>query len=170
MIPDIFDIENGNVIINHNCVSIPELKAVVAEYTDPIPALNFLHFLYAKKGPYCNVPEEDKEDVLLADFPGDYTTEDEVIIMARKKLEHLHMTPTYRYYLDNKILLEKIGKFGRDNSITAGKDGNLNALLSQVKSVGKTISEFKQLEKIAQDEIDEHKSRVRGDKRKAYDQ
>ena len=65
MTPDIFDIENGKVVINHNCLAIPEFKAINDYYEDPIPAFNFLHFLHAPKGPYCNVPEEDKEEILM---------------------------------------------------------------------------------------------------------
>ena len=39
MIPEFFDIQNGTVIINHNCLSVPELKAIHDEYEDPIPAV-----------------------------------------------------------------------------------------------------------------------------------
>lgn len=170
MIPEIFDVEGARVVINPTVLLIPELKAVVEAYEDPIPALSFLNFKYSPKGPYCNVPEEDKEEILIQDFPGEYTLEDEVMIAAMEKLESLLMTPTYRYYLDNKILLEKMGKFGREATISAGRDGNASVLIAQIKSTGKTIQEFKQLEKIAQQEIDEHKTKVRGDKRKAYDQ
>ncbi len=170
MIPEFFDIENGTVIINHNCLSVPELKAIHDEYEDPIPAFNFLHHKYAPKGPYCNVEEDVKEEVLLNDFPGDYTLEDPVMIAAIAKLDLLMITPTYRYFMDNKILLEKMGSFARTASITTGRDGNLSALAMQLKSVGKTIQEFKQLEKVVMQELAEGKSHVRGDKRKAYDQ
>lgn len=170
MIPDILDIENGKVVVNINVLTIPELKEVHDAYKDPIPALTFLHHRYSPKGPYCNIPEADKEDVLLLDFPGEYTLEDEVMIAAMTKLGELIMSPTYRYYLDSKILLEKLGAFGRNTAITSGRDGNASVLNSQIARVGKTMAEFKQLEKIAQQELDEHKSRVRGDKRKAYDQ
>lgn len=170
MIPEIFDIENGTVIINHNCLSVPELKAIHDEYEDPIPAFNFLHYKYSPKGPYCNVEEDVKEEVLLNDFPGEYTLEDPVMIAAIAKLDALMVTPTYRYYMDNKILLEKLGTFARTAPITTGRDGNLSALAMQVKSVGKTIQEFKQLEKVVMQELAEGKSHVRGDKRKAYDQ
>lgn len=170
MLPEIFDIQDGHVVINHNVLSIPELKAVYDKYEDPIPPLNFLYYLYSPKGPYCNVPEEDKEEILLADYPGDYTLEDEEMIAAIQKLESLLVSPTYRYYMDNKVLIEKLGKFAKEQPITAGRDGNINAMLSQIKSVGKTISEFKQLERIVQQEIDELKIKVRGGKRKAYDQ
>lgn len=170
MIPEIFDIQDGKVVINHNVLSIPELKAVHDSYTDPIPPLNFLYYRYAPKGPYCNVPEEDKEEILLTDFPGEYTLEEEVMIAAIQKLESLLVSSTYRYYLDNKVLIEKLGKFAREQPIVAGRDGNINAMQAMVKSVGKTISEFKQLEKIVQQELDELKIKVRGGKHKAYDQ
>lgn len=170
MIPEVFDMENGIVVINTNVLLIPELKAVCDSYSDPIPALSFLRHKYYPKGPYCNVAEDEKDDILFADFPGEYTLEDEVMIKAMEKMELFTTTPTYRYYKDNKVLIEKLGKFAREAPITAGRDGNINAMLSQIKSVGKTITEFKQLEKVVMQELDEHKSKVRGDKRKAYDQ
>ncbi len=170
MIPEIFDIQGGVVVINHNCLSIPELKAICDFYENPIPALNFLYYKYDPTGPYCNIDQEEKEEVLLKDFPGDYTLEDEVMINAIEKLDNLMITPTYRYYLDNKILLEKMGKFARTAPITTGRDGNLAALTMQIKSVGKTIQEFKQLEKVVLQELAEGKSHVRGGRRKAYDQ
>jgi len=170
MIPEIFDITNGKVVVNENVLLIPQFKAIIEEYKDPIPALSFLHYMYHPKGPYCNTPAEDKEGILLLDFPGEYTLEDPVMIAAIAKMDEFIISPTYRYYLDNKLLLEKLGKFARTAPITSGRDGNINAMLSQIKSTGKTITEFKMLEKTVQQELDEHKSRVRGEKRIAYDQ
>lgn len=166
----IFDIVNGQVVINHNCLSIPELKAVHDEYADPIPAFNFLFYKYDIESPYANIPEDEKDDILFNDFPGDYTLEDEVMLRAIEKLEELYISPTYRYYLDNKILMEKLGTFARTSPVTSGRDGNVGALQSQLKSVGKTILEFKQLEKVVLQELEETKGRTRGGKRLAYDQ
>lgn len=170
MIPDIFDIDKDQVILNVNCLLIPELKDVKEAYTDPMPAFTFLYYLFSPKGPYINTPEEEKEEVLLQDFPGEYTLEDEVMIKAKAKLESFMMTPTLRYYLDNKILLEKLGKFARTSPITTGRDGNIGAMVAQIKSVGKTITEFKQLESVVLKELNEQKGRTRGDKKLAYDQ
>jgi len=169
MIPEIFDIDNGHIVINPTCLLIPELKAVHDFYENAIPAFSFLHFLYSPRGAYCNVPETDKEEILLADFPGVYTLEDDVMRLAMTKLELLTMSPTYRYYLANKSLMEKMGTFARTQPITAGRDGSATVLQSLLKSVGKTITEFKELEKIVQQEQDEFKSRARGNKRIAYD-
>lgn len=165
-----FDVVNGQVVIDHNCLSIPELKAVHDAYENPIPAFNFLHFKFDPESPYGNIEMDEIEEVLLKDFPGEYTLEDPEMINAIEKLEKMYVTPTYRYYLDNKILLEKLGKFARETAITTGRDGNLSALAMQVKSVGKTIQEFKQLEKVVMQELAEGKGRTRGNKKKAYDQ
>lgn len=170
MIPDIFDIVGDKVVINVNCLLIPQLKAVHEAYKDPLPAFSFLHFMFAPKGPYCNTPEEDIEEVLLLDFPGEYTLEDSIMIEAIKKMETFLDTATYRYYKDNKFLLEKLGKFARETPITAGRDGNITALSSQIRSVGKTITEFKILESTVLKEIAEAKGRTRGGKTLAYDQ
>lgn len=170
MIPDIFDIVGDKVVININCLLIPQLKAVHDVYKNPLPAFSFLHYMFAPKGPYSNTPEEDIEEVLLTDFPGEYTLEDPEMIAAIEKLKTFVVTATYRYYLDNKFLMEKMGKFARESPITSGRDGNASVLQSQLKSVGKTITEFKLLESTVLKELAEAKGRTRGDKQLAYDQ
>ena len=150
---NLFDISNKTVIINHNCLSIPELKAIVDYYKDPIPAFNFLHYKFDPHSVYANIPEIEKDDILLKDFAGEYTLEDDVMINAI-----------------NKILMEKMGVFVRTAPITSGRDGNVAAMQAQLKSVGKTILEFKQLEKVALLEADEARGRIRGGKKLAYDQ
>ena len=168
MIPKIFDIELGKVTINENCLLIPEFKALYDHYTDSIPAFSFLHYMFTIDGPYANIPEEEKQDVVLSDFPGEYSLEDDVMIDALKKMKLLFTTPTYRYYLDQKYLLEKLGNFARTTPITAGKDGNINALLSQIRSTSKTINEFKALESMVQKELNASR-KTRGNKKLAYD-
>ena len=168
MIPKIFDIDNGKVVINPECLLIPELKAVVDNYTDPLPALSFLYFLHHPEGPYSNIPEDEKEDIIFQDFPGDYSLEEEVMHKASEKLASLYMTPTFRYYLDQKVLLEKLRKFARSTAITGGKDGNLNSFLAQLRSTSKTINEFKLLENMVNKEL-HSETKIRGNKKKAYD-
>ena len=165
----IFDISDGILIVNDECHLIPELKAVLEYYLDPIPALSYLHFMYDPASAYNNRPSDEKEEDILEDYPGEYTTEDEVIINAARKLKKLYTTPTLQFYLDTKVLLEKLGKYGRENEVTSGKDGNYSAMQSQIKSVGKTIEEFKKLEDTVQREIEEMNMSVRGNKRTAFD-
>jgi len=163
MYKEIFDIDNGEIVINEHILNIPVLRAVKDYYKDPLPAFRFLRYRYDPKSPFCDEPEEEKDEIVLRNFPGEYTLEDVVIIDAIQWLEERYVTPTYRYFLDNKRLMEKIGAAGRNEEITFGRDGNFAAMQRQLGTVGKTITEFKQLEKIVEMEIEEmSKSKNRG--------
>lgn len=169
-IRELFDVENDQIVINQHILLIPKLKAIKLFYTNPIPAFSFLRYRYDLKGPYSDFPEDEKEDILLKDFPGEYTLEDECMIQAIEWLDSL-LTPTQRYYLDTKVLMEKIGRFGRMSPVTDGRDGNISALQSQIKGAGKTILEFKQLEKVVEQEIEEmSKAKTRGGAEQGYDE
>lgn len=172
MIPKIFDIENGQLIVNENILTIPELKAVYDFYEDHdtvMKAFMFIMHMSDPYGPYNNLSKEEKEETLLHDFGGDYSPEDEVIEQALKKLEKLYMSPTYQYYLDQKELLYRLGTYARTASVDdSKKEGNLSELLNMIKSVGKTISEFTILEKQAEKEL--QKMKMRGNRKIAYDE
>jgi hypothetical protein len=158
---NLFTVENGEVIINEHVLSIPVLRAVKDFYKDPIPALKFLRYKYDVESPYFGLPEDQKDDTLLREFPGEYTLEDPVMIAAIEWVES-KITPKQRYLLDCKVLLEKIGSYGRTAVIESGRDGNISALLAQVRGMGKTVTEFAQVEKIVEQELEEIKSRNRG--------
>lgn len=163
MYKEIFDIENGEIIINEHILNIPVLRAVKEFYKDPMPAFRFLRYRYDPKSPYCDEPESEKDELVLREFPGEYTLEDQVMIEAIDWLEKRFITPTYRYFLDNKRLMEKIGSVGRTEEVTFGRDGNFAGMQRQLQTVGKTINEFKQLEKVVELEIEEmSKTRNRG--------
>jgi len=168
MAPKIFDIENGRLIVNEHILSIPELKAVYEGYSDPEPPLLYLRNLCDPYSPYNNIEEEIKEEVLFNDFPGEYSPEDEVIISARKKLESFYITPSYRYYLDNKALLENLGKYARTAQVRDdGKNSNVPHLQAQINNLAKSMVSFRQFEKLAEEEL--QKSRIRGGAFEAYD-
>jgi len=170
MIPDIFEIgSNGHVLINANCLLVPEFNDIMNAYKNPIPAFCFLHYLYSPKGPYANIQEEEKEELLLSDFAGEYTLEDDVMIKAIEKMDLFYTTPAYRYYIDAKNLMERFGKIMRTEDIITGKDGNAAFLAMQLRTIGKTIKEFKDLEKTILLELEDER-RARGDKKIAYDQ
>lgn len=149
----IFDIENEKVIINQNCLLIPELKAVYDFYEDPIPAFSFLYYMTEPKSAYNNLPEDERENSILYDYPGDYTLEDEVIINALVKLEKLNLTPTLALLKGGKIGLEKLTRYLMTQEILAGRDGNMAAYISSLKSIAQINKEYKQLEKQAEEEI-----------------
>lgn len=169
MYKEFFDIENGEIIINEHILNIPTLRAVKDFYLDPLPAFRFLRYRFDPKGPYCDEPEEEKDEILLKEFPGEYTLEHKVMIEAIEWFQN-KITPTYRYYLDNKILMEKLGAYGRTKVITEGRDGNYSAMQAQLKNSGKTILEFKQLEKVVEQELEDmKKTKNWGDREGSYD-
>lgn len=173
MIPQIFEVVDGELKINEEVLTVPELKAVVDYYKDPIPALKFLYHRFKIGGVYNNLLEEEKDDRIISEFPGEYTLEDDVMIDAMRLIEESYFTPILRYYLDNKLLMEKMGEFARNATIEAGKDGNFTQLSAQLRSVGKTINEFKMLEKTVLEELEEKKkrdSKSRGNRKLSYDQ
>lgn len=171
MYKEIFNIENGEVIINEHILNIPVLKAVKDFYKDPMPAFRYLRYRYDPKSPYCDEPEDLKDELVMRDFPGEYTLEDLVMINAIEWLNERYITPVYRYFLDNKRLMEKIGAAGRDEGITFGRDGNFAAMQRQLQTVGKTIIEFRQLEKVVEQELEEmSKSKNIGSKKSGFDE
>lgn len=170
MYKEFFDIENGELIINEHILAIPCLRAVKDRYEDPMPALKFLRYRFDPKGPYADEEELEKNDILLEEFPGEYTLEDPEMITAIEWFES-RITPTYRYYLDCKILMEKLGKYGRNAVVDSSRDGNLAALQRQMGGVGKTIREFRELEKVVEQELEEmKKSKNRGSVESSYEE
>lgn len=164
---EIFEIEDGKVRINANCLIIPELKAIVDKYIKPLPALNFVYNMSNPMSPYSNLPEADREEIILSEFPGDYSPEDEEIQKAKKKLDALYLTPTRRFFLNAKKGLETLGEYLAVASITEGKDGNFSSFNMALSRVGKTIEEFKKLEKIYEEEA---QASMRGGHSASYDE
>jgi hypothetical protein len=171
MFKEFFDMEGGEVVINEHILNIPALRAVKETYKDPMPALKFLRYRYDPRSPYCDEPEENKDEIVLQEFPGEYTLEDEVMITAIEWLQARYMTSLYRFYLNNKRLLEKMGEYAATAEIVPGRDGNMSALQRQLMTVGKTTMEFRQLEKAVDQEIEEmNKTRNRGGVASSYDE
>ena len=164
---EIFEIEDGKVRVNTNCLVIPELKAVVDKYDEPLSALNFIYNMTSPKSPFSNLPESEKEEVILMDFPGDYSPEDPEIRLAILKMQKLFLTPTRRFFLNAKKGLETLGEYLATASITEGKDSNFSSFNMALSRVGKTIEEFKKLEKIYEEETE---SAIRGGHSVGYDE
>jgi len=161
----IFDIVNKRVIYSPEILLIPELKAVVDEYEDPIPALSYLNFLLNPESPYLKYPEDEKEEFLYKEYPGEYHPQDLVIISAKEKLEEMWLSPTMRYFKQVKKALEKLGFYLENTEITEGRDGNLAQYRQAIKDAGSTIQQFKQLEKA----VEEENLRYKGNAKAAYD-
>lgn len=150
----IFDIEEGRIKINENCLLIPELKAIIDEYEDSIPALSFVYFMTDPSSPYNNLPDEEKKESISFDVKGDFGLDDEVIEAAIVKCAKLYETPTMRYYNAIKQTLDMVSdQLSNTTTITYGKDGNAEIIDRMQTNAGKKIEAFKKLEKIKDEEV-----------------
>lgn len=161
----IFEIVNGKVVINENVLLIPSLKRVKDKYKQPIQALTYLYYMTYPNSPYRNIPEIDKSDKIVKDFPGDYSPLDIEITEALSWLEEHYLTPTRRFYLSNKVAIEKLGQYLEAVILDDSKEtGNISHVLRMVEKCGKVIEEFKKLEKQHDEEM-----KKRTNTRIAYD-
>ena len=163
----IFDIQEGRVVISPNCLLIPEFRKLTELYEDPISALSYVYFMTAPDSPYADVPETDKQQIVSDDVGGDFGLEDEAIDDAIKKAQFLYTTPTRRFFLNAKKGLETLGEYLGTTSITEGKDGNFASYQMAYTRIGKIIQEFKILEK---EYNEEQASENRGGHESAYDE
>lgn len=151
----IFEAVDGKLLINDVCLRIPELKAIVDRYKDPMPALSYIDFMTAPDSPFNNIPEEDKQQTISDDVGGDFGLEDVEITEAITKLTKLYETPTMRYYNAIKKSLDmtsaQLESVGAINFNT--KDGNAEMIDKMQMNAGKKIEAFKKLEKIKDEEI-----------------
>lgn len=148
---DIFEVEGGKIRISPNVLLIPALKAVHDAYEDPVPALSYVHFLTHPFSPYGNVPDSEKQEMISDAVGGDFGLEDEVIEDAIAYCKKLYMTPIQEYYEGQKnsmIVIGRVLKNLTEDSVVAGRDGNLDQIIRMQKEAGSTIKSFIALEKL----------------------
>ena len=162
----IFDIHEDQVVINEHCLLIPELKEIYDTYEDPIPVFSYLYFMTDPSSPYSNLPEDAREDIVIDDYPGDYTTEDPAVRNAYNKLLSLYETPTRRVFLAAKKNLESLAHYLSTTEVVDGKDGNLGEVFRIQTGLPKIVAGFKDLERIKNDE----ENSARGGAELGYDE
>lgn len=161
----IFDINEGNVVINTNCLLIPELKAIVDNYENPIPVLGYVHFMTDPRSPYMNLPIEEREELILKDYDGDYSPDDEPVFKAVEKIKKLAETHSMRLKRRAEAASDNLGKYLEKAQITDGRDTNLPGLLNALKSIRKINQELRGFTQDVEEEL-----RVRGQGNLGYDE
>jgi ABC-type Fe3+-hydroxamate transport system substrate-binding protein len=161
---EIFDIQDGRVVVNPNVLLIPELRDVYEAY-----GLNAIAYLYYKtsvsiKNPYRTIPEDERDEVLLRDFPGAYEPTDDLIANAVLKLDSFKPT-VVRYYESVKSLVERLSTWANTVVIDDTKEGNMNYILKMIEKVGTVADNFQRAEKA----VIETEQKTRGNQKIAYD-
>lgn len=163
----IFDIENGKVVISKNTLLIPWLNVIVEKYKSNINALCYVKYFTDIVGPYSDFSDEVKTSELLKDFPGDYNITDIEITEAIEKLQlRWKNETTLRHFNSVRRLVNKFSDYADSVILDDGKEtNNITSAKSIVKDCLKTIKDFRNMEKIVQEEI----LKTRGNKEVAYD-
>lgn len=171
MLAKLFDVQNGKVIPSEHCYSIKSLKNIMDKYPDTYMSV-YLFIFYMTcpdpdMNPFFNIPEHEKEELIIDEIELEESPEDESIINALKLCEDLYHTPTYRAYKGIKTMLDRLARYMEKTQIEHGRDGNLTALVNTAAKFDSIRQSFKGA---YNDMKDEQKSQVRGGQGLAYDQ
>ncbi len=170
MLINLFTVENGVLVPTEHCYAINALKEVMDEFPDNYLKV-YLYIFYKtcsdpEKNPFFNMPEEDKEDLILQEIKADFSTDERVITQALETCNKLYDTPTKRAYEGMKALMDKLAVFMKNQSLSTGRDGSLTAMMSAGEKYQSLRQSFKGIEKDYMEEI----AQVRGGSYTAYDQ
>ena len=167
----LFDIQNGKVVPSEHCYTLNSLKKIMDEYgEEAVKVYAYLFYMTCPSpdlNPFFDMPEQDKEELILVEVDGDFSGEDETIVVALKVCQKMYETPTYRAYNGIKIALDNMATFMATEKPTSGRDGSATALLRIAERFDAVRQSFKG---VYRDLQEEQQSSVRGGQRLAYDQ
>ena len=167
----LFDIQNGKVIASEHCYTLKFLKDIMESYPDEyLQIYTYLFYMTCPNpdmNPFFDIPETDKEDIILKEIDAEFSLDDKIILDALEMCKKMYQTPTYRAYLGIKIFLDNMAKSMATEELTFGRDGSSPALLRMAEKYDGVRQSFKGVYK---DLMDEQQSSVRGGQNLAYDQ
>lgn len=167
----LFDIQNGKVIASEHCYTLKTLKAVMDEYPEDYAKIySYLFYMTCPNpdlNPFFDVPESDKEELILKEIDADFSTDEDCIVDGIKFCKKLYETPTYRAYAGIKSMLDRLAKYMETTEIEHGRDGNITALVNAAAKFEAIRQSFKGT---LRDLEEEQQSQVRGGQNLAYDQ
>ena len=171
MLVKLFDIQNGKVIPSDHCYTLNSLKKIMEEYPDTYMSVYLYVFYMTCPDPdmnaFFNVPEHEKEEIVINEIGLEESTEDPSIRQAIDMCNQLYETPTYRAYKGIKSMLDRLAKYMETTPIDHGRDGNLTALVNTATKFDGIRQSFKGA---YTDMKNEQQSQVRGGQGLAYDQ
>jgi hypothetical protein len=166
---NLFDVQNKIPVPAAVCYMIPEIAAVIKKYPkEYLKALAYIFFTTCpdSMNPYIDLPEDQREEVVIADQqPFKFSLEDTTIAMARDKCRILFETPSLRAFVGAKKALDRVGIYLAETEITDGKDGsamNIDRFMSKLGEYRKTYKE-------AESDLREEQAKVRGSLKLRYD-
>lgn len=171
MLVRLFDVQNGKVIPTEHCYTLNFLKDLMDVYPDTyMQVYQYLFYMTCPNpdmNPFFNLPEHEKEDIIIEEVGLEESTEDPKIRYSKDMCEKLYQTPTYRAYVGIKSMLDRLAKYMETTQIEHGRDGNINALVNAAAKFENIRQSYKGA---FNDMKSEQESSVRGGQGLAYDQ
>jgi hypothetical protein len=168
----LFEVENGVVKPTEHCYTINWLHDIMINYPDNhLKVYAYIFYMTCPNpelNPFFNVPEDDKEDIIVNSIGMDVSTDGDLIINAIQKCLTLYTTPTLRAYNGIAKMLDNLSHYMETANITAGRDGNINSLIAAAKNFQAIRESFKGVLKDL--EAEQSKTSVRGGQNLGYDQ
>jgi len=162
----LFEIKNKVVVINENVLLIPEFKALMDKYENPLPALCFVYYSTDPHSPYLNEPEQTRDAAIYKDFPGEYRLVDSELEEAVRKATTFYESATERFFRANQTAIDKMSIYLETTQIDDSKEtGNITHFRGLMEKCGKIIDEFEKLKKKREEEL----KKARGKGRTGYD-
>jgi hypothetical protein len=171
MLVRLFDIQNSKVIPSEHCYALPFLSSIMENYPDSyLKIYQYIFYMSCPNpdmNPFFNLPEHDKEDIIIEEVQLEDSPEDPKIRYALDMCYKLYETPTFRAYKGIKSMLDRLAKYMEVTAIEHGRDGNINSMVN-------AASKFEQIRQSYKgafvDMKQEQESSVRGGAGLAYDQ
>ena len=167
----IFDIQNGQVVPSEHCYTLKFLKDIIDVYpSDYLKVYTYIFYMTCPNpdmNPFFDVPETDKEELIIKEIDLDVSLDEEVVVNALNMCQKLYQTPTYRAYMGIKTMLDRLARYMETTEIEHGRDGNITALVNAASKFDTIRQSFKGAYK---DLMEEQQSQVRGGQNLAYDQ
>ena len=171
MIVRLFDIQNGKAAPTEHCYTLKFLKDIMETYPDTyMQVYQYLFYMACPNpdlNPFFNLPEHEKEDIIIEEIGLEESTEDSKIRYSLEMCNKLYETPTYRAYVGIKSMLDRLAKYMETTQIEHGRDGNINSMVNAAAKFEQIRQSYKGA---FTDMKSEQESSVRGGQGLAYDQ
>jgi hypothetical protein len=172
MVIRLFDVKDKKIFPTEHCYTLEFLKCLMEEYPENyIKIYQYLFYMTCpdpSANPFFNTTALEREKLVLSQIDCDFDPEDYMILQALEQCKKLYETPTVRAYNGISTMLDRLSKYMEDTPITAGRDGNITALLRSAKDFQDIRNSFKG---VYQDLLEEQNTkRTRGGRETAYDQ
>jgi|TARA_R110000744_G_scaffold244104_1_gene361007 hypothetical protein len=167
----LFDVQNSKVVPTEHCYALPFLNAIMTEYPETyLKVYQYIFYMSCPNpdmNPFFNLPEHEKEDIIIEEIKLEESPEDSKIRYALDMCKEMYETPTFRAYVGIKAMLDRLAKYMEVTPIEHGRDGNMNSMINAAAKFEQIRQSYKGA---LVDMKQEQESSVRGGAGLAYDQ